>query len=653
MHLRIVRVLACLSVLGLAGCNVLNTMDGEAVRGGSKNFDPYASTQSGAIKLSLMMMNDCAITPTGQQLGKGSANIPYPDTCAPLAPAQGPNPPAPLKPLPVLTGFNYFLDQLSVIEMVENLHTDPARPDEMANWFENLPRFKNLDWDGLGVDSDSWQPTERSPSPYAWKHRITFANANWQRVTDDTITVEVLDSSGTSRTKAVTYNVTDFLVQNPGLFHTVMMWEDDNIQAPKFPGDLSQVAAPPAPPGFPPTGAPVTQTFFKWEHKTSIHPEKQFTIPSGLIGDGAIKVTWSQLPNDPFYFPVTFTDPKNLPATCISGADGKTPVPCTFGLDPQVSFSKPDNGQFYKPGDTVQVTLALKDSAGNYIHDPDKFPTWNDYLNNNANGLLYFNQFNFWEAHDDDVSTAFQLAGPKQAMRPTYNLNDKTWFKAQTDQMIPGVGNDEMVYLGPGTQSAFNIIPGIRNGNPPTTWNIQLPTDIKPGTYVFFFKAHRYWMGERITKAVPFDIQVGQVEPTKFPGRVGNCQLCHRGPISLDNVRHGIPVDYVEGCKTCHTRDLFPGPRVETQALFHRIHMSSYKFPFAKNRCTTCHLTRESALRPSYLVCSSCHPEPHGGAFFQTEFTPDSDPAQNTGVFQACGLACHGNTPPTQHILPQ
>jgi hypothetical protein len=159
-------------------------------------------------------------------------------------------------------------------------------------------------------------------------------------------------------------------------------------------------------------------------------------------------------------------------------------------------------------------------------------------------------------------------------------------------------------------------------------------------------------MGERFSRVITVDYQVGQAEPTSFPERVGNCQICHRGVISLDNVRHGMSVDYLEGCKSCHDRDVFVSPRLTMVNMIHTTHVSSFKFPQAKNNCTLCHLTRESALRPSLHVCASCHPEPHGTMFQAMHLSNDFDPTNDVSVYGNCARQCHQQTPPTQHILP-
>jgi len=182
---------------------------------------------------------------------------------------------------------------------------------------------------------------------------------------------------------------------------------------------------------------------------------------------------------------------------------------------------------------------------------------------------------------------------------------------------------------------------------PAARFSFKVPQDAKAGTYVVFLKGNRYFMGERITRNQPFFFQVGQEQLTSYPGRVGNCQICHRGVLSLDNLRHGVPVDHVEGCKACHNANsdnLF-----RTQEVIHRIHMRSKKYPANKNECNVCHLTRESALRPSVALCKSCHPTTHDNEYFSTEFNTQGAPNRSSN----CAQACHGEQPPKAHILPE
>lgn len=657
MHRKIAAyLLAFAGVAGSFSCNLVNTSDGEGISGrGARAFDPYSANQSGAIRLQLEMYNGCEIIP-GAVMGKGSTNIDYPNCQyrrdqGLAAFVQDPTVPQPTDPMQIEAGTNYFLNQLTIANQAINVHTDPANLGQVQDWVENLPPFNKLDWTGLGISSDEWDLSGISITPLAWTRTVLFDGANWQKVHDDTFKVEVIDPDGNVRATQV-YANEDFLVQNPAINHNIIRWDMDSVAKPSSPDDTSVTPAPDPPPGFPPNDPVSFRSMFKIEHEIAIHPNKQLAIPAGLAGDGVIRVTWSQLPNDPFNFPVRFVDPATVPANCYSGADWTTPVACSFGNDPQITFDRPQNGQYYVPGETVHVHFAVKDSNGNYLHPKDHLPSFADYLAGKSNGILYFDNVTVVGLDETDSISAWQATGPKQDMKPVYSLSSKQFFKVQTLAFAPGLGNTPALPVNP--LISFNVFPGAQRGYIPTTWAFTLPSDAHAGTYTAYLKINRFFMGERFTKMKAFDFQVGTLDKTKFPGEVGNCQICHRGQISLDNVRHGLAVDNIEGCVSCHTPDIFPGQRINPmQRIIHKIHMSSYKFPFPKNQCTTCHLTRAPTLRPSYEVCGSCHFKPHGAEFGFLEFTSERDVNQKTTILNDCGSACHANTPPTQHILPQ
>lgn len=180
-----------------------------------------------------------------------------------------------------------------------------------------------------------------------------------------------------------------------------------------------------------------------------------------------------------------------------------------------------------------------------------------------------------------------------------------------------------------------------------TRYMRPLPEDAESGTYVALVKFHRYFGGERVAKLKPYFFQVGTPERTVYPGRVGNCQICHRGVLSLDNLRHGLSVDHVESCKACHSYETERGGRFPV--FIHKIHSRSSRYPAARNDCTMCHLTRESATRPSLDLCMTCHPSAHGDEFFASKFVNGVEPSR----FGNCAQSCHGDTPPQLHILPE
>lgn len=600
-------------------CNLLNTLDAEGVSGrGAQAFDPYGA-DSGAIKLALQMFKGCAILATGEPIQKGSAKIPYPSTCLHFGDTTN-TPVAPTGRMQMLAGTSYFLSRLTMMDLAENLHTDFADPGAAAPWFGTSSDFKELDWKGLTILRD--EITKKfNDETGAYIREVIYGNAAWQLDENFSFLVEVLDTDGTVRNMQV-FRRADFLAETPETGHTRISWRVDNIGPPRMPGD--NVARPT--PGVGPPPRYVTNARIDFAQSTI--PTRTIDIDRLLVGDGAIRVTWSLMPHKPLYFPVTFINEDQRPKTCFA-PDG-TMVACGFSLNPRAVLSMPANGEYYVPGETFDMRMLIEDGEGNALHQPDALPSYGQYLRGESNGLTYLNfGYSFRYLERDGLSGA-KIAGPLQNFRYTQE-GTINWFENTTEE--PSVAESFAV---------LDILPGIREDPVRATTRVHLPADAEPGTYSVTVKAHRQFLGERISKANTFFFQVGQAEPTSYPNRIGNCQICHRGVLSLDNVHHGIAVDHVEGCKTCHSTRLVQK--------FHRIHMYSPKYPMAKNDCTVCHLTRESAVRPSVDACSSCHPDVHGDEYFNMRFTESGD---GPSRYSNCAQSCHVNTTPNNHLLPQ
>ncbi|HLL54996.1 MAG TPA: hypothetical protein VK447_15685 [Myxococcaceae bacterium] len=625
----LVTLVASLSLI--AGCNLLNTADPENARGrGARAFDPYASTASGAISLSLIQFNGCSLTPDGKPVAPGSLQLPtYPAECETSAPYSSYElvsaPPTGV--MPVLRGQDYFLNQFIAMHTVFGLHGDYNDRISPATWIRKSSRFKDLDWNGLSVTREEWRPE----SPPAWKRETFYANANWMLRKDATFKLEVLDSAGTVRA-TITYDHKDLLAENPYSGRGRVSWTLDYFLPPEFPGDPTPHPAE----GF----GTVNQTTVKVAYSTSTNPFKTFKMPD-VAGDGLIRVTWSLLPNQPFLFPVKFVSAQEAAApTCYKiGADGLATnerVSCGFGLIQQLKLNAPKNGKFFVPGEKVDLLVSLRDGNNNGLHPRDFLPSVNDFRNGNSNGLLIFNEFMLVTLKEQSASeSGFAVAGPLHKMRlaPRF-ITD--YFRYPT--------HGEPHYY-PEAPGLVDVLPGAADAPTPARYTVPLPQDIEPGTYVIYLKGHRYFMGERLNRMDGFFFQVGQEERTNYPNRVGNCQICHNGVVSLTNVMHGLSVDHVEGCKTCHNEQVFG----HIGELTHKIHFSSQKYPLAKNDCSICHLTRDSAVTPSMVSCTSCHPSAHGAEYFDLGFT-----WMNTtpNAYTNCGAACHVLQTPSQHILP-
>ncbi|MGZ3458371.1 MAG: hypothetical protein ACXU86_07665 [Archangium sp.] len=620
MNLR--QKLLLLSMVVLAsGCDVFNTTDAEGAR---------SSSAPGAISLSLLQFKGCAILPNGLPVSRGSLALPgYPDTCVNLTegtPLAAPE--VPTEKLTVTPGALYFLRELTAVDTVFGQHTDYNDRHAPAARIREESLFKDLDWSGMSFGRDEWRAYNDQG---AFQRETYYENAAWMLSNDDDFKLEVLDAEGNVRATA-NYKRKDFLAENSTTGHTRVSWTITGLGRPQFPGDpVAHVD--------PSVGALTYQTTTKVSFAGSANPFNTFRMPQ-LTGEGVIRLTWSLLPQHPFLFPVTFVPEQSREATCYKlDADGlatQERVPCGFGLEQKVLFARPQNGKYYLPGDQVDFRISLHDGDGNGLHPRDGLPTFDEYMGGQSNGFAYFNEFMLTTYRDVSSSeSGFKVVGPLQDLKVPDGTSETPYFSYPSTR-------EPLYYLYPNAASQ----PRAGDVMPPTQWSFSLPENAKPGTYALFLEGHRHFMGERLNRMDAFLFQVGQEQPTTYPGRVGNCQICHNGASSLSNLHHGLSVDHVEACKTCHT-DETVGYMPD---VIHRIHMGSRKYSQSKADCTLCHLTRESALRPSIQACRSCHVDVHGSDYFDLEF----EGLQNTpNSYGNCANACHAVTPPTQHILPR
>ncbi len=630
----------CALLVPAAGCDLLSVSDNENASGrGAKVFDPYQAAASGAIRLSLQQFNGCAVMPDGQMGAKGDSPVPdsYPTLCPSLATPLN-EPTATLVPptgrLRIQGRTKYFLNQFTITDTVVDVESHKNAGDlaEPVRWIKTQSRFKNLNWSNLGQVADEWKfiPAVPGSTQDSWARQVLFDNADWRKVRGDGFKVEILNADGTVVGTPVSYERAEFVTDTSSAGHSRIMWRMERVMPPQFPGDTA-VHPTPQLPGWPPS-PPVFRTMVRLDFVGSTNPFKTFDVPD-LRGPGALRVTWSQLPDEPFYFPVDFVPPSEVEPGCTD--DAGNPTTCGFGLDPRLKLSKPANGKFYMPGETMNLFVDIRDNEGNRLHNAQMLPSGFEAITGKSNGLLY-TQIPFLDTLlEYDMVPAVQIAGPLHKMTPRSNPTEKS----------PFFGPDFFWAL-VDEPATVRLPTGQHFMQWPTRVTRTLPTTAEPGTYVALIKSNRYFMGERTSKLNPFFFQVGQEERTTYPNAVGNCQICHRGVLSLDNLRHGLSVDHVESCKVCHSfnNDLYNRP----QDFVHKIHMSSPRYPSDKGDCTMCHLTRESALRPSITVCASCHPSAHDNQYFQVKFSNTGEPSR----FGNCAQSCHVDTPPKGHILP-
>ena len=390
----------CALLLLTLSCKLLNTEDDEGVLGrGARAFDPY-QVDSGAIRLSLQMFNGCSVLPSGLAVQKGDIDFPipnYPATCPNFFSG---NPAgtlsAPTGRYELLRGGTYFLNQFTLADSV--LSTDPltggkASPppiSDVIRWMKTQTRFAKLDWSNLARAGDEWifNPGPPGVGRDVWQHELRLDNANWNQVKDDTFTLEFLDREGTPRGAPITYSRSEFLGESVHSGHSRMGVRIENILPPRYTGD-DEPRPLPALQGYNPPFPPVTyRSIVRMDVVNNMTPgAKTFRVPE-IEGDGAIRLTWSQLPDDPFYFPVKYLNSTDIAPTCYKD-DGAT-VPCDFGLDPRLVLNAPANGQgFYEPGERLQIIMDIRDGKGNRLHTPNLLPSGADAAAGKTNGISY------------------------------------------------------------------------------------------------------------------------------------------------------------------------------------------------------------------------------------------------------------------------
>jgi hypothetical protein len=635
-------LLLCVAVLA-SSCDVFRTEDAEGTRGrGAQAFDPYSSSASGAISLSLLGFNGCAILPNGEPVTRGELALEgYPDKCPPLNSGMPLGEPVePTARFKITSGASYFLREFTVMDTLVNVYKegpdgkpDPSVPDyndrrTPAAWIRKQSRFKSLDWSGLTVGRDEW----RRLGAGSFQRETFYENAAWMLSDDDNFLIEVVDSGGVVRASS-TYERREFLAETPVTGRTRASFGVFNVARPEHPGDTVMHKVPEV--------APYFLTGVKVSFANSTNPFKSFRMPDLPSNEeGYIRVTWSLMPKEPFLFPVIFAREVDQGATCYKldakGFATSEQVPCGFGLSQQVHVNTPKNGKFFAPGETVDFQISLRDGDGNGLHPRDVLPSFNDYMGGTSNGLAYFNESMILTYRDTSSSeSGFKVVGPLQDLKPVTNINALPYFS------FPRT-SEPKYFVEPGL---LRVIAGYTDMQPATRYGVQLPADAKPGTYAILLKGHRYYMGERLNRLDSVFFQVGQEQPTSYPGNIGNCQVCHNGVSSLNNLHHGLSVDHVEVCSTCHMEESVG----YMSDLMHRLHMGSRKYKQDKADCRVCHLTRESAVRPSLAACTSCHVSSHGTDYFDLKF---EEPQNTPNAYGNCANACHVVKPPNLHILP-
>ncbi|HJL15384.1 MAG TPA: hypothetical protein RMH99_07010 [Sandaracinaceae bacterium LLY-WYZ-13_1] len=256
--------------------------------------------------------------------------------------------------------------------------------------------------------------------------------------------------------------------------------------------------------------------------------------------------------------------------------------------------SPPANGQYYVPGESFDVQVTMTDGAGNRLHPEGSLPTYGAFVRDEIDsGIRYYDGLQelltlYYALKHREGLTMWSVAGPTSNIDyPSYEVDFFDFFLPQTTMAT--VDSDGF--------SAISILnPSIPDQIDPANWDnpqsdtvtFTLPEDALPGTYVVTVKARRDWGGEALNQAGTTRIQVGTTTPTTYAPDTGNCNSCHNGRASLDNLLHGLGDRAT--CNSCHSTLTFE-PDHALDYRIHLIHSRSDRVEADVSDCSTCHLT--------------------------------------------------------------
>lgn len=318
------------------------------------------------------------------------------------------------------------------------------------------------------------------------------------------------------------------------------------------------------------------------QFRDSLHPNTRAQrIPAQAT---RLKMFWSE-------------DPTNLREVKISRKT-MAQTPYKYGFQPQLTVvTPPVNGQFYEPGEGIDFRLTYRDGAGNQLNPPGELYSYAEALADAIpSGIRYYDGFRqvltlYYALKHREGNNIWNFQGPTDQLKVSKHTVPIAEFFSLAFSQIPMAITAEDGYY-----AAFNLIPNpayeldpvLSQLRPSDILHVQVPDDAKPGTYQMTAKGRRDWGGEALNQGVTVDVQVGQVAPSTFVPKTGNCQNCHSGQSGFDKVLHRISDR--KTCFGCHASlEIEPDQRLDYR--MHVIHTRSNRFEGNPYNCSTCHLT--------------------------------------------------------------
>lgn len=318
------------------------------------------------------------------------------------------------------------------------------------------------------------------------------------------------------------------------------------------------------------------------QFRNSLHPEQRAVrIPDRAT---RLKLFWSE-------------DPTRLREVKLRHRRFSD-TPYRYGFEPQVEIvTTPANGQFFVPGEGFDFRLTYRDASGNRLNPPGSLPSYSEFTSDQIDsGLRYYDGFRqvltvYYALKHREGNNIWAFAGPTSDLKVSdrvVGLND--FFTLAFSQIpmatVPDNGYTSVFNLVP--NPAYELDPFLSTQRPTDIVHVTVPADAKPGTYLLSFKGRRDWGGEATNRAITVEVPVGQVAPTTFVPKTGNCSSCHNGQSGFDNVLHRTSDR--KSCFGCHAA-LGNEPDNRLDFRIHFIHTRSNRVAADPYTCSTCHLT--------------------------------------------------------------
>ncbi|WP_370644043.1 cytochrome C [Myxococcus sp. RHSTA-1-4] len=359
-------------------------------------------------------------------------------------------------------------------------------------------------------------------------------------------------------------------------------------------------------------------------------------------GTRALRLRWSLRPAAPYEIPVEqVANPQY--------AYG-------FAMD-VVPLTPPRPDGTYAPGSEITFQLTLRDGAGQRLHPAGSLPAYNEVApDGNEAGINYYRAFfdastTYYRRKHRERMLMTQIIGPAQHIQPIRSIVGLDAFlDPAVDEQVIATPERDGVFSQFATLPFANVLfrgaffPNEGLWDRPNTdmWQYTIPANAAPGTYLVTVKGRRTYLGEDIPGSRTIEIQVGTPERTRATLTTGPCNSCHSQGGELSQVLHAN--DNRAACAGCHAPLAFEleGPIfVRT----HFIHSRSNRFDAPLEKCSSCHLTKESTQRTSKAACLSCHksyPDSHVEHFGPIESMYVGGGPES---FQQCTGACHNQHP--------